>query len=250
MPKGKNVERDDNAQPTIALVAGDNRSLSQAVRDHLRTIGAVTHGAAAADKHAEVTRARTYDAMHASGIESCEYLAPVADDYPMGKHDPEFERDYRFFQSKQLEIAIGAVEDREIHLDNMRSRDPEGGWEPMPAVIMKDLPKLLFELKTENQLAKAGYAPIVHTHIEAIKAAMRLGMKRTREGLETRENADNPIVKTEAQRKADKLFAAYRQTAAEEDIDADKQTAALDHLVAVSHICGYHQEFMALVDKV
>jgi hypothetical protein len=185
--KTKKVRDDQTVAPTIALVEGDNRNLSDVERNQLRTIGAVIHGAAAADKHAEITSARVYDEMHENEVHSSEYLAPVKEDYPMGKDDPMFEQDYRFFQSKQLEVAIGAAEDRNVYLEGMRSRDPEGGWEPMPSVIMKDLPKLLFQLKTADQLTKAGYAPIVHTHMEAIKAAMRKGMKRIREGLETRE---------------------------------------------------------------
>ena len=230
MAKQSKVSHDVNVHPTIALVEGDNRNLSDVERNQLRTIGAVIHGAAAADKHAEMTSARVYDEMHENKVHSSEYLAPVKDDYPMGKDDPMFEQDYRFFQSKQLEVAIGAVEDRNVYLEGMRSRDPEGGWEPMPNVIMKDLPKLLFQLKTADQITKAGYAPIVHTHMEAIKGAMRKGMKRIREGLETREaNAEQVELDPEIviEGKISKhLVAIYKLIMSKENVTGQREQIA------------------------
>jgi len=225
--KTKKVSGDQTATPTIALVKGDNRNLSDVVRNQLRTIGAVTHGAEAADKHAEMTSARVYDEMHENKVHSSEYLAPVKDDYPMGKDDPMFEQDLRYFQSKQLEVAIGAAEDRNVYLEGMRSRDPEGGWEPMPSVIMKDLPKLLFQLKTADQLTKDGYAPIVHTHMEAIKGAMRKGMKRIREGLITREvNAvrveQDPAIVIDG-KIAKHLVAVYKLIMSKEDVKGQRE---------------------------
>jgi hypothetical protein len=250
--KTKKVSGDQTATPTIALLKGDNRNLSDVVRKQLRTIGAVIHGAAAADKHAEITSARVYDEMHENKVHSSEYLAPVKEDYPMGKDDPMFEQDYRFFQSKQLEVAIGAAEDRNIYLTGMRSRDPEGGWEPMPSVIMKDLPKLLFQLKTADQLTKAGYAPIVHTHMEAIKGAMRKGMKRIREGLETREaNAEQGDIDPEivrASKIAKHIAACYKLITSDENVKGQREKIAAAKVFAEA--CGVREHYDSWISEI
>jgi len=239
MAKKANVERDANAQQTVALIAGDNRpELTELECELLGNVGGAELVAAESKTYKAETVAATCKALLDNGHTAEEWFAPKATGYP-SKDDPMFLVDKARFQAKQLAVATGAYHKRVAFLQMNDDR-------PMPESVLKNLEALLFVHHTATQQQAQGFNTEVQIAMTHIKKAMNDGMRSIREGLVRREKDEQ----TDAQREASILFASYRKTAAKEDMDAEEQTEALDHLVAYSHICGFHHEFMALVDNI
>jgi len=239
MAKKANVERDVNAQQTVALIAGDNRpELTELECELLGNVGGAELVAAESKTYKAETVAATCKALLDNGHTAEEWFAPKATGSP-SKDDPMFLVDKARFQAKQLAVATGAYHKRVAFLQMNDDR-------PMPESVLKNLEALLFVHHTATQQQAQGFNTEVQIAMTHIKKAMNDGMRSIREGLVRREKDEQ----TDAQREASILFASYRKTAAKEDMDAEEQTEALDHLVAYSHICGFHHEFMALVDNI
>ena len=237
--KTKKVRGDQTATQTVALVEGDNRpELTELECELLGNVGGAELVAAESKTYKAETVAATCKTLLDNGHVAEEWFAPKATNYP-SKDDPMFLVDKARFQAKQLAVATGAYHKRVAFLEMNDDR-------PMPDSVLKNLESLLFVHHTATQQQAQGFNTEVQIAMTHIKKAMNDGMRSIREGLVRREKEEQ----TEAQKEAALLFASYRKIASKEDMDAEEQTEALDKLIAVSHICKYHHEFMALVDNI
>jgi len=238
--KTKKVRGDQTATQTVELLEGDNRpDLTEAECELLEDVGGAELIASESKQVRAEKVANTCKRLLDTGHTAADWFAPKSQEYPEKAQDPLYLMDKARFQAKQLSVARGAYKKRIAYLEML-------GDSPMPTSVGTDLERLLFVDHTPTQQQAYGDSSAVQLAMTHIKKAMNDGMRSIREGMARREKEEQ----TEAQKEAALLFASYRKIAAKEDMDAEEQTEALDKLIAVSHICKYHHEFMALVDNI